>query len=133
MKRLGLFKKWFKALLTLQAPTPQNGQIHSNSSSATTDELFECVWPLCGLVLKRVKVRKLYIKHLKTSSFSLQIYLRFCSKPTKKIIQHITWTLLWCPYCWFWASTYKLDFWKLFLSTLNRFFTIIKVFNVNNI
>ena len=30
-------------ILTLKAPTPQNGQTHSNSSSGTADELFECV------------------------------------------------------------------------------------------
>ena len=29
--------------LTLQAPTPQNGQKHSNNLLATADELFECV------------------------------------------------------------------------------------------
>ena len=29
--------------LTLQAPIPQNGQIHSNNLSATVDKLFECV------------------------------------------------------------------------------------------
>ena len=33
--------------LTLQAPAPQNGQIHSNNLSAFFDELFECVWPFC--------------------------------------------------------------------------------------
>ena len=32
-----------KTCLTLQGPIPQNGQIHSNNSSATADELFECV------------------------------------------------------------------------------------------
>ena len=31
--------------LTLEAPTSQNGQTHSNNSSAVTDALFECVWP----------------------------------------------------------------------------------------
>ena len=30
-------------ILTLSAPTPQNGQIHSNNSSAVADELFDCV------------------------------------------------------------------------------------------
>ena len=29
--------------ITLYAPTPLNGQTHSNNSSAITDELFECV------------------------------------------------------------------------------------------
>ena len=33
-------------------PTKQNGQTHSNNSSATVDELFECVWPFCGLALR---------------------------------------------------------------------------------
>ena len=33
--------------LTIKAPIPQNGQLHSNKSSATADELFECVWPFC--------------------------------------------------------------------------------------
>ena len=31
-------------------PTPQNGQTPSYNLSATADELFECVWPFCGLV-----------------------------------------------------------------------------------
>ena len=29
--------------LTLEAPTPQNGQTHSKNLSETADELFECV------------------------------------------------------------------------------------------
>ena len=35
--------------LTLKTPIPQNSQTHSNNSSAFADELFECVWPLCGV------------------------------------------------------------------------------------
>ena len=31
-----------KLILTILTPTPQNGQTHSNNSSATADELFEC-------------------------------------------------------------------------------------------
>ena len=34
-----------KMLLISLTPTPQNGQTHSNNSSAIADELFECVWP----------------------------------------------------------------------------------------
>ena len=30
-------------------PTPQNGQTHSNNSLAKGDELFESVWPFCGV------------------------------------------------------------------------------------
>ena len=32
--------------------TSQNGQTHSNNSSATADKLFECVWPFVGCYLK---------------------------------------------------------------------------------
>ena len=35
--------------LTLKAPIPQNDPTHSNNLLATADELFECVWPLCGV------------------------------------------------------------------------------------
>ena len=35
--------------LTIQAPTPQNGQTHPNNSSAKGDELFKCVWSFCGI------------------------------------------------------------------------------------
>ena len=34
---------------TLYAPNPQNGQAHSNNSSVTGDELFECIRPFCGI------------------------------------------------------------------------------------
>ena len=36
-------------MLTLQAPASQNGQTHSNNLPAVADELFECVWPFCGV------------------------------------------------------------------------------------
>ena len=36
-------------VLTLYAPTPQNGQTHSDNSSAKADGLFEYVWPFCGV------------------------------------------------------------------------------------
>ena len=37
------FNEWVViVILTLLTPTPQNGQTHSNNSSATADELFEC-------------------------------------------------------------------------------------------
>ena len=42
----------FPTLLTLQAPTPQNDQTHSNNSSAVGGGLFECVWYFVGLVFK---------------------------------------------------------------------------------
>ena len=37
--------------LTLSEPIPQNGQTHSNSSSAFADELFECVDHFVGFTL----------------------------------------------------------------------------------
>ena len=42
--------------LTLKSSTPQNGQTHSNYSSATADELFECVCPFCAVGAKRDKI-----------------------------------------------------------------------------
>ena len=38
-----------KVVLNIKAPTPQNGQTHSNNLSATVDKLFESVWPFCGV------------------------------------------------------------------------------------
>ena len=46
---------WDKSLhLIIQVRTSQNGQTHSNNLSATTDELFECIWPFCGVGALRV-------------------------------------------------------------------------------
>ena len=36
-------------VLILYTPTLQNGQTHSNNSSVVADEMFECVWPFCGI------------------------------------------------------------------------------------
>ena len=46
--------------LTLTAPTPQNGQTHSNNLSAAADKLFECFWPFLGVGVYRVKLGKLF-------------------------------------------------------------------------
>ena len=35
-------------------PIPQNSQRHSNNSSPTADELFECVLPFCGVGAENV-------------------------------------------------------------------------------
>ena len=48
-------------MLTLQAPASQNGQTHSNNLSAVADELFECVWPFCGVDTERVKIKSISI------------------------------------------------------------------------
>ena len=42
-------------MLTLSATTPQNGQTHSNTSSATANEMFDCVWLFFGVGAERVK------------------------------------------------------------------------------
>ena len=36
-------------VLTPLASTLQNGQTHSNNSSAFADKLFKCVWLFCGV------------------------------------------------------------------------------------
>ena len=40
-------------------PTSQNGQTHSNNSSAFADELFEYVWPFYGVGTWRVKIQSI--------------------------------------------------------------------------
>ena len=50
-------------------PTPQNGQTHSNNSSAVVEEVFECVWPFCGVGVSRVNANnKLYDDSVGTNS-----------------------------------------------------------------
>ena len=41
--------------LTLSEPTPRNGQTHANNSLAVADELFEFVWPFCGVGAEKLK------------------------------------------------------------------------------
>ena len=48
----------YRPPLSLSAPNPHNGQTHSNKSSATANELFECVWPVFGVGAQRVKIEK---------------------------------------------------------------------------
>ena len=70
--------------LTISAPTPQNGQTHSNNLSAIADELFECVWPFCGVGAERVNIYKLLILELLLKSinylYNAEIY---CTKIAK--------------------------------------------------
>ena len=68
-----------KVQLTLYAPTPQNGQIHSNNSSATADELFECVWPFCGADAQRVKVSQRVKLHFFPSPIQCSLSLPLSS------------------------------------------------------
>ena len=46
--------RYRKEISSMKAATPQNGQIHLKNSSATTGELFEYVWPFCGVDADRV-------------------------------------------------------------------------------
>ena len=41
--------------LTLSEPTLRNGQTHANNSLAVADELFEFVWPFCGVGAEKLK------------------------------------------------------------------------------
>ena len=36
-------------MLIFEASAPQNDQTHSNNAFDFADELFECVWPFCGV------------------------------------------------------------------------------------
>ena len=45
-------------LLNLLAPTPHNGQTHSNNSLAVANKLFDCVWPFCGVDIWTVNALK---------------------------------------------------------------------------
>ena len=54
----------------------QNGQTHSNKSSAIADELLECVWAFCGMVLKGL-TKKIYPEDFWTSfTESGQLFMR---------------------------------------------------------
>ena len=52
-------------ILTLEAPTPQNGQTNANNLSAVTDDLFECVWPFWRVGVSRVNAVRELRKHKK--------------------------------------------------------------------
>ena len=49
--------------------TPQNGQRHSNNSSAVVSELFESVWPFCGVCAYRANFQVLI--HQSTSTYEM--------------------------------------------------------------
>ena len=61
--------------LTLWAPTPQNGQTHSNNSSATTDELSECVQPFRRVALKVLTLSMFLQQNNTYRSYDLNHYL----------------------------------------------------------
>ena len=46
---------YWEKVLTHWAPTPQNGQTHSDNLSAIADKLFECILPFCGLACKGLR------------------------------------------------------------------------------
>ena len=114
-------------MLTLKAPTPQNGQTHSNNSSATADKLFEWVWPFCGVGAERVNgkinqnisqgsqtiLRRCYVKsflkifakftrkHLYWSLFLIKLQVKVCN--------FIKETLAWlfsCEFCEIFRNNY---------------------------
>ena len=62
-------------------PTLQNGQTHSNNSSAVADRLFECVWPFCGIGALRVK--KVQIKQLTGETIEIYTGNNICNRNSK--------------------------------------------------
>ena len=67
---------YFFDLNSLRAPTPQNNQTHSNNLSVTTDELYECVWPIFMVGAKSIKSQiKRWTLHIIQIFFSHQLYL----------------------------------------------------------
>ena len=49
MDKIKIILTFLLVILTLYVPIPQNDQKHSNNTSAKADELFESVWPFCGV------------------------------------------------------------------------------------
>ena len=45
----GSFPNFSSNVKPLKVPNPQNCQTQSNNSSTVADELFQCVWPFCGV------------------------------------------------------------------------------------
>ena len=68
-----LLEKASKEPLTLKAPTPQNGQTHSNNSSAA-DEFFECIWPFGGFGAG------FYTMQRRIQHTTKDLWLSFCEK-----------------------------------------------------
>ena len=69
-------------ILTLWAPTPQNGQTYSNNSSALADELFGCVWLFCKICAWRVNTLTIFAK---SSINDVWLFLEYASVFLKEI------------------------------------------------
>ena len=111
---------------TLYARTPQNGQIHSNNSSAVANELFECVWPLLGVgVQMLVKTKKYALQNLQ-KNWSVSIFERH---GWRKFLDRLLYRSKWKLDSLKWAlseiSTFPADFVLVsLLLTLNIFHTV---------
>ena len=64
-----------------------NGQTHSNNSSATDDELFECVWPFYEV--DNLKLANIYL--FKVSNKNTRKRFEVCSKFTIKTPERRHW------------------------------------------
>ena len=53
--KISILKISLSSSLNLLSANLQKWSMHSNYSSATFDEFFECVWPFCGVGVERVK------------------------------------------------------------------------------
>ena len=69
-------------ILSLWAPTPQNGQTYSNNSSAVADELFECVWLFCEIGAWGVNTLNIFAK---SSINDVWLFLEYASVFLKEI------------------------------------------------
>ena len=69
-------------VLTLEVSASQNGQTHSNNSSAFAEGLFECVWPFCEVAASSVEAYNLCFKLQKKwkrfQKFLLEYYHSIC-------------------------------------------------------
>ena len=66
--------------------TPQNGQTHSNNSSARADELFERVWPFCRVALKMLINDFYFVVSLWTiSSFLFELFSQICKSALDRL------------------------------------------------
>ena len=69
-----IYQGWNYEMLTLKAPTPQNGQTHRDNSSASGNEFFwVCLTIFLGLVLKA----KIWLKKEKSLSYLFSWFYTF--------------------------------------------------------
>ena len=66
-------------MVEIQAQTPQNGQAHSNNSSAVANEVCECVWPFLGLAYKGLNALAFLVSYVLPFPYSLLLKFDWAS------------------------------------------------------